>query len=200
MKLRSNAVVGAALGVVVLALVAVFGIVLPKAHGDESGSAPDLPAKAGGFVALDSGQLPAALQQQIGSVPVVRKAQKEARTGLEKVNGTAVAYRYYVSPDRQALAAVTVVPGDPGLFSPDGPPVAAAPQQQASYQLRKVSGAVCAEYYTQQQASVPGQSGGAAQLSRVHCQLGADGDTYDVDARGLTTAKTVSLLKSLASA
>lgn len=199
----SSSLAAAAVGVVALVVVAGFAILLPKASGDsgDSGSstAPTLPAKVGGFVALDSDAVPAALRQQIGGGSQVTQAQDQGRQGLEKVYGTPATYRFYVSGDAQSLLAVTVIDKEMGLFSPDGPPVQTTEGQQSTYQLSRVSGAVCAQYYSQQ-AGATGQPSGAAQLSRVHCQLGSDGRTYDVDARGLSAPKTVAVLKELAAA
>lgn len=198
MKKYRSSLIAASLGVVALVVVAVFGIFLPKAEsGADASGPPTLPTKVGGFVALDSDAVPAAVKQQIGGGSQVGQAQTQGREGLEKVYGVPATYRFYVSGDAQSLLAVTVVDRPMGLFSPDGPPVQAAAGQQPTYQLSKVSGAVCAQYYSQQ-PSATGQPTGPAQLARVHCQLGADGRTYDVDARGLSAAKTVSVLKELA--
>ncbi len=204
MKQRST-IVGGVLGVVLLVVVAGFAIFLPKVQGspssddDASASAPGLPARVGALYALDSDDLPTSLAQQIGSRQQVVKAQTDAAKGLDKVFGAAAAYRIYASADGKTFVAVTVLDRKAGLFSPDGPPVEATTGQAPTYQLKRISGAVCAEYFSQQ-TDTQGQASGPTQLARAHCQLGADGRTYDIDARGLTPAKAVAALKVVARA
>lgn len=203
MKKHRSSLIAAALGVVALALVASFAIFLPKSEGsspigEDATSQPKLPDRAGDLVALDSGTLPAALQQRIGAIAQVTQAQTQGTQQLTKLYGEPAAYKFYATSDGQSLVAVTVLNRKAGLFAPDGPPVPAS-GQQPNYQLTRVSGAVCAEYYGQQ-PSATGQPGGPVMLSRVHCQMGAGGRTYDVDARGLSVAKTVAALKQLADA
>ena len=202
MKQRSTTIAGVVLGIVLLVVIAGFAIFLPKVQADPSKSAdsvPALPTRLAGLVALDSDDLPSSLAQQIGDPSQVVKAQKDAGAGLEKVFGKPAAYKIYASADAKTFAAVTVLDAGPGLFSPDGPPAQPATGQQPTYQLSRSGGAVCAQYFQQAQPQTQGAAPGPAQLARVHCQLGADGRTYDIDARGLTVAKTVAALKSLAS-
>lgn len=202
MTQRTTTIAGAVIGVVLLVVVAGFAILLPKVQDDPDQGAstvPALPATLDGLVALDSKNLPAALSQQIGDGTQLKQAQRQASESLDKIFGDAAAYKIYASTDAQTFAAVTVLDRAPGLFAPDGPPVTPTTGQQPTYQLSRSGGAVCAQYYQQAQSQT-GAATGAPQLARVHCQLGADGRTYDIDARGLTLAKTVSALKQLAAA
>jgi hypothetical protein len=193
---RSAGPIGIALGVVLLGGVAAFGIALPKAVDDDpepshTAAAVDLPDELPhGLVAQDQ------VEGQVGDQ--YAKAQKSMVDGLQDIYGDPAAVRGYANADGTVQATVTVLDQAPGLFDPQGPPV--APEvlglERSIYELRRVGDAVC--NLSWQQVVPEGQPvKDADSPDALQCQQG-DGDrTIELFVSGLTVDQASDVLDEL---
>ncbi len=192
-------------GVVLLALVLGFVVGLPKAEGGEtSGSggsdsrvltdlAPLPDTLPGDLVSLSSPDMPPELVAQTGGADRLAAVTGSAAENLTALFGGPADFEIYGKVDGSALLTVTVGPGEPGLFVPDGAPVSADVQGVTRSDLEVVRVAddtVCSVLYAQA-ASADAPADPAEQPSRVHCQLGSAGLLYDVTGQGLSTDDVV---------
>lgn len=189
----------------IVALVAVFGFAvgLPKVSDDPdssegAGSAGDGPqitelgalpdALPGGLVSFLSPDMPDALLEQAGGVDQATAAIASASDNLGELYGEPTAFGIYGKADGSGLVTVTIGPGEPGLFVPDGAPVSAEVQGAARAALEVVrvdAETVCSVLYDQPLAE--GQPAEPAELpARIHCQLGSSGLLYDVTGQGIS--------------
>ncbi|CAN5387662.1 hypothetical protein BH09ACT12_BH09ACT12_31160 [soil metagenome] len=188
-------------GVVLLALVFAFAVGLPEADDEESAAAADpvvetlvdLPdSLPGDLVALTSPEMPDDLVEQTGGAEKIAEITASAAENVADIFGGPADFGLYGKVDGSALLTVTVAPGEPGLFVPDGAPVSADVQgvERSDLEIVRVGDAVCSVLYTQAVAS--GQTVDPdEQPARVHCQLGSSGLLYDVTGQGLSVESTV---------
>jgi hypothetical protein len=215
-------VVSAVLGVVLLAVVFAFAVLVPKLSDDDGGGPEhsdagvaeptggstgtaggpvELPDKLGKtLVAVDLGTLPADLAQRIGDLGDLKKQQAAIVKGLDSTFGAPGAYRIYAAPDGSALAQVIVLDKAPGLFAPDALPVdpGTLGVTRAAAELVKVRDAVCSVSWP---AEVPKGTAVDPQVKPqgVRCQLGAGDRTYEITSQGLTVDETVADVEAAAS-
>ncbi|MFB9313183.1 hypothetical protein [Nocardioides plantarum] len=213
-------VISAVAGVVLLAGVFAFTVLVPKLGDDDAeatyvGSAEPasgpvatadgpvtLPDKIGDqLVAVDLGTLPADLAQRFGDLGALKKQEAAITDGLDDVFDAQGAFRVYAAADGSAIAQVTALDKAPGLFAPDALPVApsAIGVTRAASELVKVDDAVCSVSWP---AEVP--KGTAVdpkvQPQGVRCQMGVGERTYELTSQGLTVKESVANLEALASA
>lgn len=208
MKQRSVPLVGLALGVVLLALMAAFAIGLPKAvgSGDEEGegaaaepvSLPD--ELAGGFVAERDPDVPAPQGADPATYADTRaKLEDSATTLMSDLYDADVAVKGYRTVDGSKSISITVADVPAGLFEPLGPPV--APEifelERSNYELKTVDGAICAVSWTNPLPA--GQAVDPAEVpASVNCQLGDDDRAYQIFGVGLTAVEAVTVLREVA--
>ncbi len=200
MSERSAGPIGIAVGVVLLGGVAAFGIALPKATDDDTSDSsrsatpivlPDeLPH---GLVAQDT--VAGRIGEQYG------KAQTSMVDGLQDIYGDDAAVRGYASDDGVVQATVTVLDQAPGLFDPQGPPV--APEviglARSVYELRRVGDAVC--NLSWQQPVPEGQPvTDADRPAGLQCQQGVGDRTVELFASGISVEQASDILDAVVSA
>ena len=209
-------VISAVSGVVLLAGVFAFTVLVPKigddaeqaAGADESSSTQtaagpvELPDKIGAkLVAVDVGTLPPDLAQRFGDLDALKKQEAAIADGLDDVFAAPGAFRVYAASDGSAVAQVTALDRAPGLFAPDALPVdpSAIGVTRAPSELVKVDDAVCSVSWP---AEVPEGTAVDPKVEPqgVRCQMGAGDRTYELSSQGLTVEETVSSLEAVASA
>lgn len=203
-----TALVAAASGVVLLAAVVGFAVGLPEvagAEGAEGGEGPGVEALAplpeslpGDLVSLTSPEMPAEIVEQSGGAEALADIVDSGAANVAELYGEPSAFGIYGRTDGSVLVTVTVGPGEPGLFVPDGTPISPEVQGVARSTLDFVQtdDGVCSVIYAQPIAA--GQAADPAELpQRVHCQLGADGLLYDVTSQGLSIEETVAAADAL---
>lgn len=214
-RITRPGLVGAGLGVVLLALMVVFAVVLPEVDdaaaagegGTSAGAAPaagsvELPPRLGeDLIAVDSGRLPDQLSRLIGDVDRLTAVQDSARAGFEELFEAAAAFRIYGNQDASTVVAVTALAKPAGLFAPQGAPVDAEVQGVArpAIELVEVDGGVCSLNWGR---PVPrGQQVDESQPPQtVYCQLGSQGRTFTLTGSGMTAQRAMSLLQEVARA
>ncbi len=190
-------VIGALGGLVLLGLMVLFAVGLPRWEGEGAQASPhsdDASAPAGptgsielpetlpgGFVALDSDQIPAALSSRLPDAGTITSGLKRTAGDLADLFGAPAQIRAYVNPTTQTFATVTVLDDDPGLFVPEGPPADPADTRPKTYDLVRVGDAVCAQYLGQPTDAQGQPVAGDPVPRRAHCQVGTRGRTVDVD-------------------
>ena len=196
---RTPTLVGIALGVVLLGLVAVFAIALPKAADAESGTDQvatgdlELPDTIpGGYTASD---LPEAFTGDYADrAEEVSKTQQAAREHgdqvLADVLGEPAVTRTYASADLHAVF-VQAFRAAGGAFSPDSLPDPATAQGQSVPELVSVGDAACIVSRQAGQAGAPVDE--SAPPAYAQCQLSEGQLTVQVGAQGLETDKMVDL-------
>lgn len=196
MSERTAGPVGIALGVVLLGAVAAFAIALPEATGDGSSGSSERRA-----ISLPD-ELPHGLTaQDLLDDRVAQQyadAQASMTEGLEEIYGDPAAVRGYASEDASIQATVTVLDRAPGLFDPQGPPV--APEviglARSVYELRRIGDAVCnLSWRTPVPAGQPVED--ADSPDGLQCQQGAGDRTIELFASGLTVDQATDILTRL---
>lgn len=195
----------AAGGLVLLVAMFGFAVGLPELADDEGSSSsaeldllPDtLP---GELVSLLSPDLPPEVVEQSGGAEQLTSVVDSASANVAELFGEPAAFGIYGRVDGSALLTITVGPGEPGLFVPDGAPVSAEVQGAArsNLEVTRVGDAVCSTLFSQPIQA--GQPVDPEELpGRVHCQLPssegasdeASGLLYDVTGQGLSVEATV---------
>jgi hypothetical protein len=195
---KPSLVKSAALAGVLVAGLVGFSVLPGSGEPADTDQAPVvLPDEMAGLTALDSGDLPQAVVEQLSDPESLAAAQTEAAERVGEVFDAPAAFRIYSDDRAQRLAIVTVLDKAPGLFVPDGPPVA-ADVAAPSYTVLAVGRAVCAVYYDAGLDAQPTSEPEQTAVSRSHCQLGAGDRTYDMDAQGLGPDAVVDALTGLA--
>ena len=192
----------AAGGVVGLVLVVGFAVGLPEIVGDGEGAAGDaaysgdlapLPESLPGeLVSLLSPEMPGDMVEQSGGAEALQEIVASGADNVAELYGAPAAFGIYARTDGSALVTVTVAPGEPGLFVPDGTPISPEAQglERSTLVVSEVEDGVCSGIYAEQVA--PGQAvDPAEQPGRVHCQLAAEGLLYDVTSQGISIDETV---------
>lgn len=192
-------------GVVLLALVVGFAVGLPEISDDHA--AADEATSSGprietlvalpetlpqGLVSLTSPEMPADLVAQTGGAEKIAEIIASASDNVADLFGGPADFGLYGKLDGSALLTVTVAPGEPGLFLPDGAPISAEVQgvPRSDLEVVRIDDAVCSVLYSQPVA--PGQPvDPEEQPARIHCQLGSSGLLYDVTGQGLSVAETL---------
>lgn len=191
-------------GVVGLALLFAFAVGLPELSGSDSsagsseggprveelGALPD--SLPGDLVSLLSPDMPADIVEQSGGEQALNDIVASGADNVAALYGEPAAFGLYGKTDGSALVTVTIGPGDPGLFVPDGTPISPEFQKLArsTLELVEVEDGVCSVIYAQPVAE--GQPvDPSEQPSRVHCQLSSSGLLYDVTGQGVSIADTV---------
>ncbi|WP_300681512.1 hypothetical protein [Nocardioides sp.] len=172
---------GVLIGVVALALAVVFGVLLPKAHGDTGNlSLPDkLP---GGYVAADLrsayDSISSATDAQKASYATQQvNAKKYADTSFKSMGISAVA-RNYLTKDGQGFIAVQLIRAEGGALSPYLFTDPAQAQSGSSLDhFVKAGDATCIE---------TGTANGTSKLtqSMIECQKSEHGLTLQVTTQG----------------
>ncbi len=195
-KNTGPALTGAAIGLVVLALVVVFAVLIPKAHGESAATLPDkLP---GGYVSADlkeawkhppAGVTPAQVDQ------VIAQVKAEIKYGNATLGTTAPepsVYKIYLKGP-SSLFFVQVFKSAGGAFSPgeiaDG---TGAPQGSSVDQLVKVGKSVC-------MVSGTADGSGSIQPTQIQCQR-SDGDETIQVTTPSGTAKSVAAFADVVAA
>lgn len=202
--------IGAVIGVLLLGAVVAFAVLVPELDDDKAAAvehsyeadADPEPAPAvlpdslpQGLVAADSGDLGA-------DVPIDGLLEQEASAGeeLEKLFDAKAVFRLYASPssaEKQALAQVVVIDGEPGLFTPETIPIDPALLDLARppVEMQRIGDAVCSVNYGQPVAAGQPIDPTAPPLT-VRCQQGAGGRTYDISTQGLTVEEAIEVLEA----
>lgn len=163
---------GIILGVVVLALAAVFAIVLPKVNGETDDLS--LPATLpGGYTASDLAQAwkgaPGATDDKIDQAAASERTSRDYGDKTLAAAGVDAVTRTYVGDDYQTYVVVQAFRAQGGAFSPfQFTDPANAESGQEIQHLVKHGDAVCIEF-----GSADGQGG--SQASYVECQK-SEGD------------------------
>ena len=187
-------------GVLGLALLVGFAVGLPEIVGNEEGVAgpqvedlaPLPESLPGDLLSLLSPDMPTEVVEQSGGVEALTEIVASGADNVATLYGAPAAFGIYAKADGSALVTVTVAPGEPGLFVPDGTPISPEAQglERSTLVISDVEDGVCSVVYSQQVA--PGQPVDPDELpGRVHCQLAAEGLLYDVTSQGLSLAETV---------
>ncbi|MGA8847668.1 MAG: hypothetical protein WB471_13720 [Nocardioides sp.] len=190
----------AAGGVVGLALLVGFAVGLPEIVGTDEGAAgpqvgelaPLPEALPGDLLSLLSPDMPTDVVEQSGGAEALTTIVESGADNVAALYGAPTAFGIYAKADGSALVTVTVAPGEPGLFVPDGTPISPEVQglERSTLVVSEVEDGVCSVVYAQQVA--PGQPVDPdEQPGRVHCQLAAEGLLYDVTSQGISVAETV---------
>ncbi|QIG45613.1 hypothetical protein G5V58_25295 [Nocardioides anomalus] len=185
---------GLVLGVVGLAVVVAFGVLLPEASGSDS-DAVDLPdTLPGGWTAVDR---PTGLDGDDADRQADReRAVRYVEDVYAEVYDAPVAFRAYADQDLQDFLVVTVFTGEGGAFGP--PSGLADPDAQglerATTELVREDDTVC---IVNQQAVPQGQDASGPPLA-VTCQLAADGHTVQLTSNGHSVDDTVALTHDVA--
>lgn len=177
----------------VLALMFGFVVGLPEVT-DDAHSGPGVEELAplpdtlpGDLISLLGPDTPPELVAQSGGAEQLESLVASASDNLATLFGDPAVFGVYSKADGSAIVTVTVGPGEPGLFVPDGAPVGAAEQGAARASLEIVQPTdetVCSLVYAQ--AIIEGQPVDPdEQPSRTHCQLGSEGLLYDVTGQGV---------------
>lgn len=194
-------------GVVLLALVVGFAVGLPEITGNHEGGgaaataelAPLPDTLPGDLVSILGPDMPTELVEQSGGAEQLTALVDSADENLATLYGDPAAFGIYGKVDGSALVTVTVGPGEPGLFVPDGAPVSGEAQGAARSNLELVrvdDDTVCSVLYAQ--AIPEGQPvDPAEQPSRVHCQSSAEGLLYDVTGQGVSVDDVVAASDAL---
>ena len=190
---------------VALALLVGFAVGLHEITGDgHSGPgtetlAPLPDALPGDLISLLGEDTPPELVAQSGGPEQLEALVASASGNLATLFGEPTAFGVYSKADGSALVTVTVGPGGPGLFVPDGAPVGATEQGAARASLEMVRATdetVCSVIYAT--AIAEGQPvDPAEQPSRIHCQLGSDGLLYDVTGQGIGVDEVVTAAEAV---
>lgn len=186
-------------GLVVLALLVVFAVLLPQATGGPESLPDTLP---GGLTAVDD----------VDDVPEAERAQAEdfaerqrgindsGAEELEELFGAPAKVRSYYDQENDRQVTVTVVDTEAGPFLPNGPPFDASylDLERNVSELVKSGDGVCALYY--QEAVPEGQeiTPDQEEPQAIQCQVGANGATYQLYGRGLDAEEAVEILDGLA--
>ena len=202
---------GLVVGLLLLAAVVFFAVILPRvdaapegsdsaASGEVSGDPVALPdALPFGLVAQDTGRLPTPPGAEAAEFQgQLKDFQDNAVEGYDDLFGVGAAFRIYASEDGSRQALVTVLDKEPGLFAPDGPPVDSevAGVARPATQLVREGDAICAINWGQPVAVGQAVPEGNPVLAR--CQLGDGGRTWEMAASGMPAADIVSTLDALA--
>ncbi len=220
-SLSRGPVVGAVLGLLLLVGMVAFAVGLPEASGTASGTAssdsaadttgsaatPDtvvLPDEvAGGLVSALSDAAPEELLAAYGGRESLATSLDAAQQGIEDLYGAPSAFALYADAAGSAGATVTVAPGEPGIFLPDGAPISAEAQgvARSTVVVTRADGATCSATFAEPVAA--GQPVDENEVpSGVQCQLDSTGDglTYQLTGGGLTVAGATAVLRSVADA
>ncbi|WP_323791542.1 hypothetical protein [Nocardioides sp.] len=186
-------------GAVALALLVGFAVGLPEITGDgHSGPgveelAPLPDTLPGDLISLLGTEVPDEVLAQFGGTEQLEPLVDSASDNLATLFGDPTAFGLYTKVDGSAFLTVTVAPGEPGLFVPDGAPFDADVQGAARGNLEVVrvdDDTVCSVVYAA--AIAEGQPvDPAEQPSRTHCQLGSEGLLYDVTGQGVGVDEVV---------
>lgn len=190
--------IGLVLGVVLLAVLFVFAVLLPRAAGgSHGGSVAALPdTLPGGWTALETLDPPEGAgddfaEQQQSAVDFVGQA-------LDDVYDEDTAFRAYTTEDFSSFVTVTVFAAPGGAF---GPPNGVADPEtlqldKAPVELVREGDAVCV---VNNQTGQPGQPSDPAALPLgVSCQLSEGGQTFQIGSQQLSVDETVELLEAVA--
>ncbi|MDE0776257.1 MAG: hypothetical protein OSB43_08290, partial [Nocardioides sp.] len=153
-----TALLAAASGVVLLAAVVGFAVGLPEVAGAEGGEGPGVEALAplpeslpGDLVSLTSPEMPAEIVEQSGGAEALADIVDSGAANVAELYGEPSAFGIYGRTDGSVLVTVTVGPGEPGLFVPDGTPISPEVQGVARSTLDFVQtdDGVCSVIYAQ---------------------------------------------------
>ena len=168
------AILGIALGAIILGLIAVFAIVLPKAADDASGAVKLPDTLPGGYVATDLPKAfagaPATDQEQVDAAVRSEKAARAFGDEVLADSGATAATRTYLGKDLQTAVVVQAFRAAGGAFSPfqfTNPETVQAGSQVE--QLVRKGHAVCIE--RGQADGQGGVSGGYIQCQRSEGNL-----------------------------
>ena len=144
-----------------LVLVFAFAVGLPEITGsgdDSSGADPQVEELAplpedlpGDLLSLLSPEMPAAAIEQSGGAEALGKIVDSGAANVAELFGEPSAFGIYSNVDGSALVTVTVAPGEPGLFVPDGTPISPEFQgvARSTLEVVDVEGGVCSVIYAQ---------------------------------------------------
>ncbi|WP_341924026.1 hypothetical protein [Nocardioides psychrotolerans] len=190
------AVLGVLVGLVLLAAVVAFAVLLPRAHGSAD---TDLPATLpGGLTAtdvLDESQGDPAAAQDFADQQ--RELMASAEDRLEAVYDVPAHARTYQDPERGVQVTVMVLEQAAGPFVPDGPPVDPSLLGNARNQtdLVQVGEGTCSLIW--QQPVPAGEPITEPDPQAVKCQVGGDESTYQLIGVGITAQEGVEILEGL---
>ncbi len=143
--------------------------------------------------------MPPELVAQTGGAETLAAIVESAAVNLGDLYGTPADFAIYGRVDGSALLTVTIAPGEPGLFVPDGAPIAPEVQgaQRSDLEVMRIDDdTVCSVLYAQ--AVAEGQPLDPEEVpSRVHCQLSDAGLQYDVTGQGLSVDETVAAAREV---
>ncbi|WP_193609470.1 hypothetical protein [Nocardioides lijunqiniae] len=194
-------VLGLVGGIVVLALLFAFTVLLPKSGGGEPDALPD--SLPGGLRASDVARDQDSAEQQGRAEDFAERQRGVNESGaeqLEELFDAPAAVRTYQDEQFQRQATITVVETGAGPFLPNGPPFdpAFVDLERNVSDLVKVGDGVCALYYQQPVPEGQDVPADQDQPQALQCQLGADGATYQLFGRGLDADEAVEILEGLA--
>lgn len=193
---RTPALVGVLVGVVLLAAMVAFAVLLPKAGASSTGALPDTLGE--GLTAtdlVDDSQGDPAAAQEFADLQGDLMASAADR--LESVYDVPADARTYQDAERGVQVTVLVVDGAAGPFVPDGPPVDPSLLGNARNQtdLVGVGEGTCSLIW--QEAVPAGQPISEPDPQAVKCQLGSEERTYQLIGVGVTAQEAMELLEGL---
>ena len=197
---RTPALVGVLVGVVLLAAMVAFAVLLPKAGASSTGALPDTLGE--GLTATDlvddsqgGAQTDPAAAQEFADLQ--GDLMSSAADRLESVYDVPADARTYQDAERGVQVTVLVVDGAAGPFVPDGPPVDPSLLGNARNQtdLVGVGEGTCSLIW--QEAVPAGQPISEPDPQAVKCQLGSEERTYQLIGVGVTAQEAMELLEGL---
>lgn len=187
---RLGLAVGVVLGVVALAIVVAFAVLLPETTGgDDEVELPD--ALPGGWIAADV----ATPADGASTTDAIEKATEYVRSVYADVYDDPVAFRAYTDAGLSTFVVVTVFTSSGGAFGP--PNGVADPEavglQRATTELVREGDAVCISNYQPVAVDDEDTEGSDVPVG-VSCQLPGEELTVQLATNGLSVDDTVELM------
>jgi hypothetical protein len=188
--------VGVILGVIGLALLVVFGVLLPELTDEEAVELPD--ALPGGWVAADVAASGTGDDRGSG-IDARERATEYVRAVYADACDEPVAFRDYADADLSTFVVVTVFTSDGGAF---GPPNGVADPEQlglkgATTELVRRGDVLCIANHQPVAEGADDTQESATPLG-VTCQLPTEGRTIQLATNGLSLDDTIDLVHEVA--
>lgn len=193
----SPALLGLLVGLVLLAVIVAFAVLLPRAGETSSGALPDtLPGGLTATDVVDETLGDPAEAQEFATVQADLVASAEVR--LQELYDVPAHVRTYRDPERGVQVTVLVVEQAAGPFVPDGPPVDPSLLGYARNltDLVTVGDGTCSLIW--QQPVAAGEPITVPDPQAVKCQVGGAESTYQLIGVGITAEEAVEILDGLA--